>query len=181
MDKIQEIYASYEDVIRKIGEDKIQQRFLDLNQSYADFIDNEKISDKVVINSFVLIHAIMDYFTDILRLKEFHQIDYTNSYKTLAYEISWLLRRKPIQILKDEHEELVYINEKFVLSYTMNFITTSKESSRYYDLSQVRRQCFNGYIESFYYYLKYRNCNAQALELALLSFEAGLTLNPKLQ
>ena len=179
MDKIQEIYASYGDIVEKVGLEKIQKRFMDLNQSYIDFIESENITNQVTINSFMLIHAIMDYFTDILRLKDFHKIDFTNSYKTLAYEISWLLRRKPIQVLEDEHEELVYINEKFILSYTINFITIGRESVRYQDLSKVRQQSFNGFIESFYYYLKYRNCSAQALELALLSFEAGLTINPK--
>ena len=181
MDRIQEIYASYGDIVNKVGKEKIQQRFMDLHQAYVDFINSENISDKVVVNSFMLIHSIMDYFTDISRLKGFHQIDFTNSYKILAYEISWLLRRKPIQVLQDELEELVYINEKFVLSYTINFITTSKESIPYQDWSKIRRQCFNGFIESFYYHLKYRNCSAQSLELALLSFEAGLTLNPQLR
>lgn len=181
MDRIQEIYASYGDIINEVGVDTVRQRFMDLNQAYVDFVNNENISDKVIINSFMLIHSIMDYFTDISRLKDFHKIDFTNSYKTLSYEISWLLRRKPIQVLQDELEELVYINEKFVLSYTINFLITSKESTRYQDLSKVRQQCFNGFIESFYYHLKYRNCSAQSLELALLSFEAGLTLNPQLQ
>lgn len=177
MDKIQEIYASYGDITNKIGLDKVQKRFMDLNQAYVEFVQTENISDKVKINSFMLIHAVMDYFTDITRLKEFHQIDFTNSYKTLAYEISWLLRRKPIQVLEDGREELVYINEKFILSYALNFLVTSKESIRFQDLDKVRQQCFNGFIESFYYHLKYRNCTAQSLELAFLSFEAGLTIN----
>ena len=98
----------------------------------------------------------------------------------MAYEISWLLRRKPIQVLEDQREDLVYINEKFILSYAVNFLTTSKESIRYQDLSKVRQQCFNGFIESFYYHLKYRNCGAQSIELALLRFEAGMTINPNL-
>lgn len=180
MDKIQEIYESYGDITQKVGIDIVQKRFMDLNQAYVEFIKSENIADKVTINSFMLIHAIMDYFTDISRLKEFHKIDFTNSYKTMAYEISWLLRRKPIQVLEDYQEELVYINEKFILSYAINFITTCKESVRYQQLSKIRQQCFNGFIESFYYHLKYRNCSAQSLELALLSFEAGVTLNPNL-
>lgn len=180
MDRIQEIYEGYGDITRKVGIDKFQKRFMDLNQAYVDFINRNNIADKVIINSFMLAHAVMDYFTDITRLKEFHKIDFTNTYKTMAYEISWLLRRKPIQVLKDYEEELVYINEKFILSYVMNFIITNKESVRYQDLSNVRQQCFNGFIESLYYHLKYRDCGAQSLELALLSFEAGMTINPKL-
>ena len=115
MDKIQEIYEGYGDIVQKVGLERIIQRHMDLYQAYKDFIDTEKIADKVKINSFMLAHAIMDYFTDICRLKEFHKIEYTNSYKTIAYEICWLLRRKPLQVLEDEEESLVYINEKFIL------------------------------------------------------------------
>ena len=180
MDRIQEIYESYSDITQKVGYDAVQKKFMDLNQAYVDFIKKENIADKVTINSFMLIHAIMDYFTDISRLKDFHKIDITNAYKTVAYEMCWLLRRKPIQVLEDQQETLVYINEKFILSYAINFITASKESRHYFDISEIKQKCFNGFIESFYYHLKYRNCSAQSLELALLSFEAGLTLNPNL-
>ena len=180
MDKIQEIYESYGDVLRKIGANKIEQRYMDLYQAYMEFINSEGIAEKVKINSFILAHAIMDYFTDISRLKDFHKIEFTNTYKTMAYEISWLLRRKPIQVIKDEEESLVYINEKFILSYTISFLTKNEERTFYEDWSEAKRQSFNGFIESFYYYLKFRNCNAQTLELALLSFEAGLLLNRNL-
>ncbi len=83
-------------------------------------------------------------------------------------------------MLEDENESLVYINEKFILSYAFNFITESKKSIRYQELNEVKKQCFNGFIESFYYHLKFRNCDPQVLELAMLSFEAGLAVNPYL-
>lgn len=174
MDKIQEIYEGYGDIVQKVGLEKIVQRHMDLYQAYKVFIETEEITDKVKINSFMLAHAIMDYFTDISRLKEFHKIEFTNSYKTIAYEICWLLRRKPLQVIKDEEEGLVYINEKFVLSYTISFLA---QNNIYQSVSELKKRSFNGFIESFYYHLKYRNCSAQSLELALLSFEAGMTLN----
>lgn len=87
MDRIQEIYESYGDITKKIGYDVVQKRFMDLNQAYVDFIKKENIADKVTINSFMLIHAIMDYFTDISRLKDFHKIDFTNSYKIQTYKV----------------------------------------------------------------------------------------------
>lgn len=177
MDNIQEIYEGYGDIVQKVGVKKIVQRHMDLYQAYKDFINTEELSDKVQINSFMLAHAIMDYFTDISRLKDFHKIEYTNSYKTIAYEICWLLRRKPLQVVVDEEESLVYINEKFILSYTISFLA---KNNIYESITDLRRESFNGFIESFYYHLKYRNCNAQSLELALLSFEAGMTLNTNL-
>lgn len=98
MDKIHEIYSGYKDVVERFGEGKIQKRFMDLSQIYKEFLVKENLTGTVKVNSFMLIHAIMDYFTDISRLKDFHNIDFTNTYKTKAYEISWLLRRKPLQV-----------------------------------------------------------------------------------
>lgn len=177
MDKIQEIYEDYSDIVSKIGLKKIEQRYMDLYQAYIEFVNVEEIGDKVKINKLMLMNAVMDYFTDISRLKDFHKIDKTNFYKNIAYEICWLLRRKPIQVMEDEEPKLVYINEKFILSYTINFLTRGENNTKYDKLPENRKKAFDGFIESFYYYLKFRNCNAQSLELALLSFEAGLVLN----
>lgn len=180
MDKIREVYDSYADIMEKVGLEKIDKRYKDLHQIYIEFIKKECVENKVRINTFVLAHAIMDYFTDITRLKDFHKIEYTNNYKTMAYEINWLLRRKPLQILEDEQESLIYINEKFVLSYTISFLTRNRENNTYCELGDFKQKVLAGFIESFYYHLKYRHCDAQSIELALLSFNAGITLNPNL-
>lgn len=119
-------------------------------------------------------HAVLDYFTDISRLKKFHKIKRTNSFKIIAYELSWLIRRKPLQILQDNEEKLVYINEKFILSYVMSYFTQLVGFDFYDKLEEKNRKIIDGYIDSFYYYLKYRNCSSQALEFALLSFGAGV-------
>ena len=66
MDKIQEIYEGYGDIVDKVGLSIIQQLYLDLHQTYVDFIQKEHITDSVKLNSFMLAHAIMDlyrYFT----------------------------------------------------------------------------------------------------------------------
>lgn len=174
MDKISILYDDYLDIVSEFGKDRIQERFQDLCVAYNKFIDERKINKSVRLNSFTLMHAVLDYFTDISRLKKFHQIKRTNSFKIIAYELSWLIRRKPLQILEDEKEELVYINEKFILSYVMSYFTQLVGFDFYDKLEEKNRKAIDGYIDSFYYYLKYRNCNSQALEFALLSFGAGV-------
>lgn len=176
MDKIEKIYADYNEIVNKIGLDKIEKRFSDLNEMYEKFIDDMEIRNDVRVDPLILMHAIMDYFTDISRLKDFHKIRLTNSYKIKAYEICWLLRRKPIQILNSDRDDLVYINEKFILSFTMSFLTRNKKNDFYLSLNETEQKSLNGFIESLYYYFKYRNCSSQSLELALLSFEAGMMI-----
>lgn len=56
--------------------------------------------------------AIMDYFTDVYRLKEFHKIKNINMIKIVAYEVYWILKRKPIQIRGTEvNTKVVFANE----------------------------------------------------------------------
>ncbi len=71
----------------------------------------------------LLNQAVIDYFADIDRLKNFHKIDKINYLKVHAYSAYWLLRRKPIQIIQeDEDTELAFMNENFVASYLFQFL-----------------------------------------------------------
>lgn len=174
MDKISILYDDYTDIVSEFGKDRIQERFQDLCVAYQKFIADRKLEKEVKLNTYTLMHAVLDYFTDISRLKKFHQIKRTNSFKIIAYELNWLLRRKPLQILEDDKEELVYINEKFVLSYIMSYFEQLVGKGFYDRLKKTNQDAIEGYIDSLYYYLKYRNCSSQALEFALLSFGAGV-------
>ena len=174
MDKISTLYDNYSDIINEFGKSKIQERFQDLYIAYNKFIEDKQVNNSVQLNSFTLMHAVLDYFTDISRLKRFHKIKRTNSFKIIAYELSWLVRRKPLQILEDDKEELVYINEKFILSYIMSYFTQLVGFDFYDKLEEKNKKAFDGYVNSLYYYLKYRNCSSQSLEFTLLSFGAGV-------
>ena len=182
MDKITQNYEPYSDIISEFTEEKIQRRFQDLYAAIEAFLEEFEIREEVRINSYALQHAVLDYFTDISRLKKFHKIDRINIYKIMAYELSWILRRKPIQVIIDEDEledrskaeTLVFINEKFVLSYITDFFTYLIGQDFYVTMNSPNKDSFDGYLDSLFYYLKYRNCSSQALEFALLSFGAGI-------
>ena len=66
----------------------------------------------------------LDYFTDISRLKHFHQAKHINSLKVISYETYWLLRRKPIQILVEDEtsDAMAFLNEKFVFSRIAKYL-----------------------------------------------------------
>lgn len=109
---------------------------------------------------------ILDYFTDITRLKEFHQIERVNKDKIFSYEISWFLKRKPIQVLKNDREELVYVNEKFILGILVNHLTEGKID----DFSG--NNILVSFCDILLYYLKYRDCEPKVLEMLIMSFKA---------
>ena len=104
MDKITQSYELYSDIISEFTEKRIQERFQDFYDAYDDFIKKMHLKKVVRINSYTLWHAVLDYFTDISRLKKFHKIERVNTFKIMAYELSWLIRRKPLQIVVDEDE-----------------------------------------------------------------------------
>lgn len=81
------------------------------------------LDEVAYIHEMALTHAIMDYFSDIQRLKDYQKIEHVN-------EIN-----KPI------------IEEKSI--------------------------AFKNFLDTLYYYLKFRRCDAQSIELMLLAFQAG--------
>lgn len=70
-----------------------------------------------------LTHAVMDYFSDIQRLKDYQKIEHINGLKIKAYETFWLLQRKPIQLKEQlEDDRMLYVNERFLLTRLTSFM-----------------------------------------------------------
>jgi hypothetical protein len=169
IEKIKADFVEYTDLIDKIGENKIKERLYAIHDVYQIFLEDSGYIDQkdILLNDQTVIHIIMDYFTDITRLKEFHNISKINYDKIIAYEISWLLRRKPIQVLKDFTEDLVYINEKFALTIFINHLTSGKIDS-ISNTDGLSKLC-----DVMLYYFKYRNCDAKVLEMFIMCFKVG--------
>ena len=136
-------------------------------------MEQAKFADKedIILNERILMHAILDYFTDISRLKSFHDIESVNQDKIISYEISWLLRRKPIQVLKIDNESLIYVNEKFLLSVLVNHLLVDKSDQL------TTNKAINAYFNILFYYLKYRNYDPKILEIIISSFKAGNSID----
>lgn len=119
----------YSELVDSFGQEKIEARYVTLYEYLESFIKRNKYDKNVVIANSVLNQAVVDYFTDIYRLKEFHKIEHINYIKIHAYTAYWLLRRKPLQIVVDNEEdiELAFVNEKFVASYLLQFLRGEHE------------------------------------------------------
>lgn len=170
-------YKRYEDLIERVGEERIQTRYQYLHAFISQFIDafgRSDIKEKLCVNERILMHCVLEYFEDILKVKSAHELDHTNSPKVIAYTAYWILRRHPIQITlaaeDGENDDLVFANEKFVLSMLMSFLTHGAETTPLLDKDL---DIYKAFISSFYYFLKFRRVDPQAIEMILLSFRLG--------
>ena len=169
------ISYSYQELISDFGEEKIKKRYQVLYDFMKSFIERKGYKGKVSISTGLLNQMLVDYFTDIHRLKEFHDIEYVNYIKIHAYSAYWMLKRKPIQIIEDDADniELTFVNEAFIVSYIMYFLHESDDNI--YILEEDREDYLE-FVKNLEYSLKYRDITARMLETMIEAFKAGRTV-----
>lgn len=167
-------YFSCEDLVKYFGEAKFEERYNSTLKMMESFIKLNNLSEKVVVDRMILANVIIDYFSDVKRLKEFHKdIKKINSEKVISYMSYWILHRKPIQIVSNAaslDKDLITINERFVLQYILNYLSERECGSHILLRNNIGLQNFSGIL---LYYLVYRKIDAQSLEMILTAFMAG--------
>ena len=168
---IKSSYEDYSNIINDFGSEVIQSRIDQIHEEMSIFLSTYGFEGDVRIDIAALTHAVMDYFSDIQRLKEYQKIEHANQAKIKAYETFWLLKRHPLSVIKDTGDDkYTFINEKFLLMRISSFLMDDKINKPIID---EQRKVFDNYLGVLLYNLKYRDCSAQAIELMILSFEAG--------
>lgn len=168
---MQETLLSYDAIVKYFGKETIADRYKFMHDKMQEYINDRNLQNNLVIVESVLRQAIMDYFADVYRLKEFHQIENINMTKIVAYEVYWILRRKPIQLQGQSVEsKLVFANEGFATTFIAHEYLVPEETE---PLSQDQEDAFIKYLQHIYYHLKYRCVDKQCLEIMLYSFETG--------
>ena len=165
---------NYQQLLEDIGQENFDSRFDELLKQINAFLDEGKYDKTIVCNERILYHVLLDYYVDISRLKEFHEIKHTKTDKKIAYLIYWLDRRKPIQItqfLSDEKD--IFVNERFCCFLLLNECLISESEHINTKLNDENMKVFEKYIDMLLYYFKYRHLDAQMLELVIESFKAG--------
>jgi len=171
MNNIENTYADYSELISLVGMETIESRIKQISQEMLDFLETNDLQKIAYIHEMALTHAIMDYFSDIQRLKDYQHIEHINEIKIKAYETFWLLKRKPIQLQTQlEDDRFLYVNEKFLLTRLTSFMLGDNINMPIVGEKSV---AFTNYLNTLYYYLKFRRCDAQSIELMLLAFKAG--------
>ena len=168
---MQEELLNYNEIIAYFTEETITERFKYLYDKMQEYINERNQQDCLMINEDILHQVLMDYFTDIYRLKKFHKIENINITKIVAYEVFWILRRKPLQIKKEISDvRLVFANEGFLTIFIAHELLIPEETE---PLSADQEEKFLKYLKHINYHLKYRNVDKQCLEAMFYSFETG--------
>lgn len=164
----------YSDLIKDFGQEKIAERYSTLYKYLESYIERSGFTDNVAIANSVLNQVVIDYFADIHRMKEFHEIERTNFLKIHAYSAYWILRRKPLQIIQDNDEniELAFVNENFVASYLITFMCEKKTDAV---ILIDDREMYDEFLNNLQYYLRYRLVTPQVLETILEAYRAGMS------
>jgi hypothetical protein len=137
---------------------QIPRRITFLKKLMDNYIKLSGSEGLAVVNDNLISAAVIDYFADIVRLKDFHNIEYTNREKIFAYTSYWLYRRKPIQLIGLQPDEArAHINEAFISAFVSDAIL--EISGGKYISGNIR--------EHLFYHLKYRLVEAKNLELLI--------------
>ena len=158
-------------------EQTIVKRFRFLLKDVNSFVLKLGIDKKVRIGMKSLKMAVLDYFTDIVRMSIFQNIEKPNVDKIYGYMTYWFLRRHHIHVTSD-FSGCESINEKFALSYISSHILCDANIS-YDDCKGVPE--FPQFIALLFYNLKYRLYTQQSIELMVSSFLCGYKLGSQCQ
>lgn len=173
---------SYDEIVDHFSEEAIGDRYRFLYDKMQGYIKERKLETTLYINDEILQRVIMDYYSDIYRLKTYHKIDRINKAKIIAHEIFWIIRRKPMQLLQKEPDstrpdnKLAFSNEGFCTTLIANELLTPNETM---PLPKDAEDLFMEFMDHLYYTLKYRIIDQQSLEAIVYAFQVSKLIHDK--
>lgn len=161
----------YNYIIERVGRQKFRERLDEMIASADQYIQEAGYGEHVACNERIMLNVLLDHFADIFRLKDFHGIENTRTEKIFAYTAAWIVKRKPLQFIHETDDEKdIFVNERFAVFLILNECLLCGEKKF---VSQENREKLDEYIDLVLYYLKYRECTPQVLELMIESFKMG--------
>lgn len=144
---------------------------------YKDKCDIDVIIDYDILRAN---QAIIDTLEDLMRLKEFHPVEYPNRLKCAAYMAYWWIQRKPItfSIPEDKQEiflkkaskediaRVIHANEFWLVAFVFGEIFSSEELACAKDNAEFQKQ-WNVEFDYIFYFFCYRASSAKSIEAFL--------------
>ncbi len=178
--------ADYIDLIESdVKEENFVSRFDELQKQINEFLASagyvfsaEETDDRDGAECVdrILYHVLLDFYSDLRRLKAFHDIEHEKTDKDIAYLSYWILRRKPIQINNQVQEDKdIFINERFVCYMILNeCLQQEKNYEGALVLDEKSKVQYSKYIDLLLYFFKYREYSAHSIELMIETFKMGI-------
>lgn len=69
MNSIESMYLNYSGLLGEFSEDVIRSRYAFLYKECMEFLKSQKMESEVRLDEVLLMHAVLDYFSDVSRLK----------------------------------------------------------------------------------------------------------------
>ncbi len=124
--------------------------------------------------------AIIDTLEDLMRLKEFHPVEYPNRLKCAAYLAYWWLQRQPLNfyVPEDEHKKffekvskqdiarVIHTNAFWLVAYVFGELFTATELPCTTTNPQFEKQ-WNVEFDYIFYYFCYRANSPKSIEAFL--------------
>ncbi len=166
----------FDEIRSHFGDKTIKERYSFLYEKIQEYIDTRYENKELKINEDILHQAVMDYFSDIYRLKKFHKIERVNISKIVAYEVYWLWRRKPIQLMDEvgNSSKKVFSNEGFLTVFIAHELLGEEASI---PMTDEQEKIYLNFLNHVYYCLKYRGVDKQSLETMLIAMETGKSIS----
>ncbi|MDR1937779.1 MAG: hypothetical protein LBQ73_04685 [Tannerellaceae bacterium] len=130
------------------------ERFDMINSLFEVYIEknNEQLQDSVYLNADLLDLAIISYYDDIYRYKEYSNVKYADRHKQAAYTLKWLSKMKPIQIKEgySANKYALNVNGSFAIFVSLTFLRT-----------EVAKNISDSYLNFLLYSCLYRNISGK--------------------
>ena len=163
----------YKKYVQGEKRDKFSARLKELIETANYFINEAGYSKYVRCDERIMTQVLLDYYSDVERLKDFHDIERIRTEKIIAYTVAWIVKRKPLQFVKfPDDERDTFVNGRFAAYLMLNECMFNEKM--YIHPKYGNR--LQDYINLVMYYLKYRECNPQVIELAIESFKMGVCI-----
>ena len=70
MNSIESMYLNYSGLLEEFSEDVIRSRYAFLYKECMEFLKSQNLESEVRLDEVLLMHAVLDYFSDVSRLKK---------------------------------------------------------------------------------------------------------------
>ncbi|OHD55093.1 MAG: hypothetical protein A2Y33_15805 [Spirochaetes bacterium GWF1_51_8] len=167
---------TYQSLVDTFGRERIEDRYSFLFLTANEFLGLNEINVFFQVSKNLIREILIDYFSDILRLKDFHDIERINPIKVAAYTAYWVWRRHPIQQIAEFPIDtlknapfLSIINEWYAFDLMISMMY-NKEIP--FLLAAEELKTWNDFAKNIVYSLTYRTITPHYLESALTALRA---------